>query len=695
VTTEPLHVLVYGTLDAAACDLLRVGVYREPLGGHGVELRAWSEFEDALTGRAAGWEGIEGVLAPIAWADVIVFRRWRSTAPRCTECGLLAASTDELAAHVRTSGHLTLVPDPLVRLLWELLVSHPSLLGGAAIVYETDDDVLDYPDWTGFGPASRPERDLVEAMLRRADLVTVSTPVLAALAARYNDAVRVVRNAVDPAWYAGAPDGPPPPGDPRILYYGVPVRLRDYALCRAAVDGLRAERPTTRRVWLGAAHDRAVRAAVDEALPYVEGVPAFARALRDARPDIGLAPVLDEPFNRAKSELHWLEYTLAGAATIASRTRGPGPYDVIRDGVDGLLAATPADWSRHLRALAGSAGLRAELVGAARERILADYTVAARAPEWAAAYRWAAEHAGRGRLGRGRLRRGHPVDDAALAAVRRRASADLDHRLRARAATADGPAILARLRDGRDVGWAPRADEDPLVSIVVPFLDEPEDALDATLAAALGQTHRRLEVLVVGGDSDRAHRVRLPGDPRLRLVGFPAPAPEVLPDEATDGSGARREAMAALALDAGLAVVRGAWVVTLPVGVLLEPGAVALLLEVVLEHRLEFVYGQVRVEIEPGAWLTVGAWPPGSDPVIGGSELAAAPLRVFGHDPEAWREGESIQRNRWRRLVEAGVRVANVEAIVATVPRTTSTGEPTGEPTGAGARAAVGRAGRP
>ena len=125
-------------------------------------------------------------------------------------------------------------------------------------------------------------------------------------------------------------------------------------------------------------------------------MPAFARALRDARPDIGLAPVLDEPFNRAKSELHWLEYTLAGAPTIASRTREPGPYGVIHDGVDGLLAATPDDWSRHLRALAGSADLRAQLVGAARERVLADYTVEARADEWAAAYRWAAEHAGRG-----------------------------------------------------------------------------------------------------------------------------------------------------------------------------------------------------------------------------------------------------------------------------------------------------------
>jgi len=119
-----------------------------------------------------------------------------------------------------------------------------------------------------------------------------------------------------------------------------------------------------------------------------------AAALVAARPEVGLAPLVDEPFNLAKSELHWLEYSMAGAATIVSGFSEPGPYDVVRDGVDGLVARTDADWLRHMRALAGSRDLRTELAGRARERVLGDYDVAERAGEWADAYRWAAAHGG-------------------------------------------------------------------------------------------------------------------------------------------------------------------------------------------------------------------------------------------------------------------------------------------------------------
>jgi hypothetical protein len=75
---------------------------------------------------------------------------------------------------------------------------------------------------------------------------------------------------------------------------------------------------------------------------------------------------------------------------------GGGPYDVIRDGVDGLLSRNKAEWRQNLRRLAASPQLRQDLAGHARERVLADYDVRKRATEWADAFRWAADHAGRG-----------------------------------------------------------------------------------------------------------------------------------------------------------------------------------------------------------------------------------------------------------------------------------------------------------
>jgi glycosyltransferase involved in cell wall biosynthesis len=171
--------------------------------------------------------------------------------------------------------------------------------------------------------------------------------------------------------------------------------MRDYAVCLEGVNEAVRSVPGTRRVWLGG-DDPAIRGVADEVLAYVRGAPAFARALVEARPDIGLAPVADEPFNRARSELHWLEYAMAGAPTAASRLMGGSPYDVVRDGVDGLLARNKAEWREALRSLARSPARRAEIAGRARERVLAEYRAADRAIEWADAYRWAAEHAGRG-----------------------------------------------------------------------------------------------------------------------------------------------------------------------------------------------------------------------------------------------------------------------------------------------------------
>jgi glycosyltransferase involved in cell wall biosynthesis len=416
---DTLHLLVYGSLDAGVTDTLRIGAFVEPLAKLGVEVRSWQSFAGDVLNGGAGESGSPisnrpdvsalraAGLVGLAWADAVLFRRWRSTHPICTECETPVTGAGELAAHARATGHNSLEPDPMIRPIVELLASHPELLGGRPIIYDTDDDVLDYPAWTGLGAAAGRERDLVLRLLGIANLVTVATPVLAERLRPHTQApIRPIRNAVDPAWYsapsAPAPSAPAPsaparedPGGVRILYHGVPVRLRDYEIARPAVDRLASEMPGVHRIWLGAAHEPRVVAAVDEALPWVDGPPAFARALVEARPEIGLAPLLDEPFNRAKSELHWVEYALAGAATIASGFPGPGPYDVIRDGVDGLLARDAADWERHLRRLAGSAELRSGIAAAARDRVEKEYAIAIRASEWADAYRSAAGEAAR------------------------------------------------------------------------------------------------------------------------------------------------------------------------------------------------------------------------------------------------------------------------------------------------------------
>ena len=416
-----LHLLVYGETDSGVTDSIRIGMFRDALAALGVEVRTWSGFADDVINGAPPPQATDAIrgggdlratealrvagLTALAWADVLLFRRWRPTRIVCTECEADLETLVDLDSHLAATGHRTMRPDLLLRPIVEMLEAHREMLGSRTIVYDTDDDVLEYPAWTGFAAAAARERDVVARIMNLADLVTAATPVLAErLAGRTAAPVLVVRNAVEPRWYetggleaSGEVAARPPAAGTasdgvRVVYHGVPARLRDYEVARGAVDQVSREFPSLRRVWIGAAGEPRVVAAVDESLPWVEGVREFARALVVARPDIGLGPLLDEPFNRAKSELHWLEYAMAGAPAILSGLAGAGPYDVVRDGVDGLVARTPDDWLRHLRALAASRDLRSELAGRAKERVLSEYSVSARAPEWAGAFRWAAEH---------------------------------------------------------------------------------------------------------------------------------------------------------------------------------------------------------------------------------------------------------------------------------------------------------------
>ena len=71
--------------------------------------------------------------------------------------------------------------------------------------------------------------------------------------------------------------------------------------------------------------------------------------------DIGIAPLVNEPFNQGKSHIKWMEYSMAGAATVASPVH---PYiypidgiKVIQHGKTGLLATNTEQWFESLEQL--------------------------------------------------------------------------------------------------------------------------------------------------------------------------------------------------------------------------------------------------------------------------------------------------------------------------------------------------------
>jgi glycosyltransferase involved in cell wall biosynthesis len=98
--------------------------------------------------------------------------------------------------------------------------------------------------------------------------------------------------------------------------------------------------------------------------------------------DVGLMPLFDGPFERAKAGFKLIEYLAVGVAAVAS------PVGVNREicGEDesrGLLAATPDEWREKIERLIADADLRRRLGQAGREFVLREYDLSRAVDAWA------------------------------------------------------------------------------------------------------------------------------------------------------------------------------------------------------------------------------------------------------------------------------------------------------------------------
>lgn len=88
-----------------------------------------------------------------------------------------------------------------------------------------------------------------------------------------------------------------------------------------------------------------------------------------SRVDINLAPLVDSIFNRAKSEIKWMEAALVKVPTVASNM---GAFaDMVVDGETGLLADDD-QWFEKLNSLIESASLRQQLAQNAYDKVVRD-----------------------------------------------------------------------------------------------------------------------------------------------------------------------------------------------------------------------------------------------------------------------------------------------------------------------------------
>lgn len=222
---------------------------------------------------------------------------------------------------------------------------------------EIDDYVTDIPvgneAFDQYRPGSTRYRVVMEQM-HKSDALIVSTPYLAKQYAEINDHIYVMPNSIDfKEW--SVTQRTKRSERIRIGWIGGGTHSADLEMIRPIIENLIQK---YENVWFYCIHG--VPNSFKE-MPKVywthkwANINLYPRFLASFKFDIGVAPLVDNNFNRGKSNLRWLEYSALRIPTVASAL--PDFTRVIVDGKNGCIE----DWQKNLEELIENESYRKEL----------------------------------------------------------------------------------------------------------------------------------------------------------------------------------------------------------------------------------------------------------------------------------------------------------------------------------------------
>ena len=152
------------------------------------------------------------------------------------------------------------------------------------------------------------------------DLVTVTTPQLGKQfrKLRPKGPIAVLPNLVDfDRWL---PMKKNESKEIRIGWQGGSAHYHDIHMIAKVLNRILKERDNVKLVMKGSFYPSLFEDVKDkvEWLAWHSDINTYPLDVRDMRLDIGLCPVIDDPFNRGKSDIKWVEYSAMGMPAVVS-----------------------------------------------------------------------------------------------------------------------------------------------------------------------------------------------------------------------------------------------------------------------------------------------------------------------------------------------------------------------------------------
>jgi len=234
----------------------------------------------------------------------------------------------------------------------------------------------------------------VDAQLSLCSGVTVTTKPLKKVLSRWNKRIFVLPNCCDVAdWplqkrtYAD--------GKVRVGWAGSVTHMRDLRMIQEVfrwllekyphvelhlIGGIPIQLKPEVYSWIGGHVNRLVLAGG------TSGWEGFPNLLVEHGLDIGIAPLAQDAFNTCKSHIKWMEYSMLGIPTIASKVY---PYHkrvqwtrTIQHGKTGFIAESVDDWKRYLSLMVESRTERLKIAKQSYEFIKGHWQYSSHIHKW-------------------------------------------------------------------------------------------------------------------------------------------------------------------------------------------------------------------------------------------------------------------------------------------------------------------------
>lgn len=240
---------------------------------------------------------------------------------------------------------------------------------GVPVIYHLDDDLLDIPESLGLEIQERHGNPQTVAcrreLLQASDLIYASTAYLSEVLERRFPVQHIVHGIYAP--YLGeelSPKLAPQREIPVIGYMGSQGHQADLSLAVPAISRLLEERPDLTFEVFGTIRLPSTLLRFGRRVRHIEVKRTymdFLLQLADLGWHVGLAPLVDTPFNRCKAPTKYIEYTACGIPVVASHM--PVYSQVLPKGGGELVTD---DWHETINRLLDNSNYRQQTIAAAR-----------------------------------------------------------------------------------------------------------------------------------------------------------------------------------------------------------------------------------------------------------------------------------------------------------------------------------------